>query len=75
MRAGLAEEVRQLLPNAVEVKIDLPVIDGSEVLAGRDTMTPHDLMAAYFEHANVRDDKVLKLFDDLLEEEIATSSA
>jgi exonuclease SbcD len=75
MRSGLAEEVRQLLPNAVEVKIDLPVIAGGEVLSGRDTMTPHDLLAAYFEHANVRDDKVLKLFDDLLEEEIATPSA
>jgi exonuclease SbcD len=75
VRAGLAEEVRELLPNAVEVKIETPLDAGAEAVTGREGMTPHDLMAAYFEQANVQDEKALKLFDDLLEEEIASPTA
>jgi exonuclease SbcD len=74
-RAGLAEEVRELLPNAVEVKIEVPSESDDEALTGREGMTPHDLMAAYFEQANVQDEKALKLFDELLEEELASPTA
>jgi DNA repair protein SbcD/Mre11 len=73
-RSGLAEEVRALLPNAVEVKIEAP--DGDRAaLATREGLKPHEVMAAYFEHANVKDDGVLRLFDELLEEENASSPA
>lgn len=74
-RAGLAEEVREILPNAVEVKLDVPDSEGGPSLASREGMTPHDLLATYFEQAKVRDESALKLFDELLEEENAASPA
>jgi DNA repair protein SbcD/Mre11 len=74
-RSGLAEEVRALLPNAVEVKIEAP--DGFEgtSLATREGLKPREVIAAYFQHANVKDDAVLSLFDELLEEENAAPTA
>jgi exonuclease SbcD len=72
-RAGLADEVRAMLPNAVEVKVDwLGADDG--VPAARQGMQPRDLLRAYFDQANVHDDKALDLFDELLEEENAAAA-
>ncbi|MPZ50118.1 MAG: exonuclease subunit SbcD [Dehalococcoidia bacterium] len=74
LRPGLADEVRELLPNAVEVKIDAPsTMEPS--LVSREGMQPRDLLASYFEHANVRDESALKLFDDLVEEDDAPVTA
>jgi DNA repair protein SbcD/Mre11 len=74
-RTGLAEEVRALLPNAVEVKIEAP--DGADgaSFATREGLKPREVMAAYFEHTNVKDEGVLRLFEELLEEENAASPA
>jgi exonuclease SbcD len=73
-RPGLADEVRELLPNAVEVRIESAAGAGSP-LASRRGMQPHDLLVSYFEHVRVNDDAALKMFDDLVEQENAPASA
>lgn len=70
-RAGLADDVREVLPNAVQVLIEGAGAIAAEV-GSREGMHPRQLMEAYFEYANVRDDDALKLFDELLEEEYAS---
>jgi exonuclease SbcD len=74
MRPGLADEVRELLPNAVEVKIDSQGPAESSLIS-REGMQPRDLLSTYFEHANVRDEAALKLFDEMVEEDRASSEA
>ncbi|HEX2381675.1 MAG TPA: exonuclease SbcCD subunit D [Acidimicrobiales bacterium] len=69
VRLGLADEVRELFPNAVDV-----VLDGSsdvrssadiETRAGR---SPRELFGAYLESAGVEDDALTALFDEVYEE-------
>ncbi len=67
--------MRELLPNAVEVKVEQPAVGDAPGLVTREGLQPHDLLATYFEQANVKDEGVLKLFDELMEEENAAPSA
>lgn len=69
-RAGLADEVRAALPNAVHVHIDMPQ-QREAAPSTREGMQPRELLAAYFEQARVNDEGALALFDELLEEEYA----
>jgi DNA repair protein SbcD/Mre11 len=70
-RAGLADEVRERVPDAVEVVLaprgDEP---RRERVADPDRLrrTPHDLFAEYLAHRDVRDDRLLALFDTLVDE-------
>lgn len=70
-RAGLREEVQELLPRALEVRIDpdlLPTEPGAraEQRAGR---SPRELFADYLDsRGNAADDGVRELFDELYEE-------
>jgi exonuclease SbcD len=70
-RAGLADEVRERVPDAVEVVL-APRVDEPrrERVADPDRLrrTPHDLFAEYLAHRDVRDDRLLVLFDDLVDE-------
>ena len=69
LRVGLADEVRELFPGAVDV-----VLEGS----GRDAATaavpsaaqrsPHELFAAYLAENDVDDDRLVALFADVYEE-------
>jgi exonuclease SbcD len=67
-RAGLADEVRDLLPNAVEVKVDAPATEASALMS-RQGMQPRDLLSTYFDHVNIRDESALEMFDELVEED------
>jgi len=67
-RVGLADDVRELLPDAVDIKIDLPggtpqrrIVDGAE-------RTPHELFSTYLDEKGVEDARLLVLFDELLDE-------
>src|SRR5262249_38734070 len=69
-RPGLADEVRALLPNAVDVRVvvEEPVA-GEIAVPARTSLSPHDLFAAYLDVAGqARDDRVLAMFDELLDE-------
>jgi exonuclease SbcD len=69
-RVGLADEARELFPDAVEVKIEAPEgsaasRDGAE---GRTDRSPHDLFTAYLTERGVEDERLVRLFDELLDE-------
>ena len=69
---GLADEVRQLMPNALEVTVDHPrepaVIDGGG--ASHRTLQPAELFARFYQTKNGAEpgDDLKKLFEDIYEE-------
>jgi DNA repair protein SbcD/Mre11 len=70
-RAGLREEVQQLLPRAVEVRIDPDMIPGAgsgASAAQRAGRSPRQLFADYLDSIGHSDDGVRELFDELYEE-------
>lgn len=69
-RAGLREEVQQLLPRALEVRIDPELLPppGAARPARRAGRSPRELFADYLESRGHADDGVRELFDELYEE-------
>jgi exonuclease SbcD len=76
-RAGLREEVQDLLPRALEVRVDpelVPAPGGGAHSAQRAGRSPRELFADYLDsRGNAGDDGVRDLFDELYEEVSATS--
>jgi DNA repair protein SbcD/Mre11 len=71
-RAGLADEVRSRLPNTVEVVLaprDAAAPPASD--PDRLRRTPHDLVTEYLSEHDARDERVVALFDELVDELIA----
>jgi exonuclease SbcD len=74
LRIGLADEVRELFPNAVDVVLEAPSGRGEKVeRAARTERTPHELFTAYLREVDVDDGALVHLFDEVYEE--ATSGA
>jgi exonuclease SbcD len=69
-RPGLADDVRALLPNAVDVRVALDeVVVGESGAPARSSLSPHDLFATYLDvSGHARDERVLAMFDELLDE-------
>jgi exonuclease SbcD len=67
-RAGLADDVRELLPNAVEIRIAAPAAATGADLPSRAGLTPHQLFAGYLDSQGVSDERVVRLFARLLDE-------
>ncbi|WP_213450880.1 exonuclease SbcCD subunit D [Rhizomonospora bruguierae] len=71
-RAGLREEVQELLPNALEVRIDpdlLPAAGAGTRAAERAGRSPRELFGDYLDSKGQSDaDGVRELFDELYEE-------
>ncbi|MFI7214790.1 exonuclease SbcCD subunit D [Micromonospora maritima] len=70
-RAGLREEVQELLPRALEIRIDPELVPtpGSGIrTAQRAGRSPRDLFADYLGSRGHADEGVRELFDELLEE-------
>jgi exonuclease SbcD len=73
-RAGLADEVRLLLPNAVDVRIasDLETTPSETRTRVSSGAAPRELFAGYLEHeGHALDQPLLALFDELLDEATA----
>ncbi|TNY37125.1 exonuclease SbcCD subunit D [Thermomonospora catenispora] len=71
-RAGLADRVRQVLPNALTVDIDqefrpTPAARRADA-AGRAARTPRDLFRDYLARTGRHDERVVALFDRLYDE-------
>ncbi|MCY3821453.1 MAG: exonuclease subunit SbcD [Gammaproteobacteria bacterium] len=66
-RPGLADEVRVLLPNAVEVRVPLAEGDSPEQPSRRGR-APQELFHDYLEHMNAGNEQVETLFNELLED-------
>lgn len=68
-RAGLADEVRELFPDAVDVRVVAPVVDGREApRPDRSGRSPRDLFAEFCAGQQVDDPRVAALFDELLDD-------
>ncbi|WBB89348.1 exonuclease SbcCD subunit D [Verrucosispora sp. WMMC514] len=70
-RAGLREEVQQLLPRALEIRIDpelVPAPGSGTRVAQRSGRSPRQLFADYLDSRGHVDEGVRELFDELLEE-------
>ena len=72
-RAGLADEVRSRLPNTVEVVLAPPHDVGSPPASDPDRLrrTPRDLLTEYLSERDAHDERVVALFDELAEDQIA----
>ncbi len=67
---GLADRVREILPNALEIRLDYPREDGAKRPDALRRLSPRDLFARYYRerHGASADDLVMNLFDELLDE-------
>jgi len=64
-RAGLADAVRDLLPNAVDIRIAAPAA-APETTPQRAGLTPHQLFDTYLQTKGIDDERVARLFAQLL---------
>jgi exonuclease SbcD len=70
-RAGLADEVRELLPRAIDIRVSSPRERGRDTERGQSHgRSPHDLFTTYLELRGVDDANVERLFSQLYEEEL-----
>jgi DNA repair protein SbcD/Mre11 len=66
--AGLSDKVRSWYPNAIEVRVDLTRPEEAEQSEIRlDTQSPSLLFSAYLKSEGVSDDRVSRLFAELLD--------
>ena len=70
-RAGLADEVRALFPEAVDVVVERPASERGDPVVSRAGLTPRQLFDAYLTQQEVDDPRLLPLFDELLDEATA----
>ena len=77
-RAGLADEVREILPLAVEVRVATALADASNrdrPATARGARSPHELFKDFLGSRGVSDERVERLFVELLDEQTAADSA
>jgi exonuclease SbcD len=77
-RAGLADEVREILPLAVEVRVATALADASNrdrPAVARGARSPHELFKDFLGSRGVSDERVERLFVELLDEQTAADSA
>ncbi|MCO8270834.1 exonuclease SbcCD subunit D [Actinoplanes sp. TRM 88003] len=69
-RVGLREDVQELLPNALEVRIDPEMMPdrAGERMAQRAGRSPRELFGDYLDSRDNADDGVRELFDELYDE-------
>lgn len=77
-RAGLREEVQELLPRALEVRVDPDLLPAAGSAAGnrpaaRAGRSASELLSEYLSARGHADDAVLALFEELYEEEMSTA--
>jgi exonuclease SbcD len=74
-RVGLGDEVRALFPNAVKIVIESEVSGDDSPRIDRSQLSPHDLFQGYLDSKGVSDERLLRFFDELLEEAHASDQA
>ncbi|MEU7908371.1 exonuclease SbcCD subunit D [Actinoplanes sp. NPDC049118] len=74
-RVGLREDVQELLPNALEVRIDPDMVPdrAGERMAQRAGRSPRQLFGDYLDSRGNAEDGVRELFDELYDEVSSTS--
>ena len=73
-RVGLREDVQELLPNALEVRIDPEMVPdkAGERMAQRAGRSPRELFGDYLDNRGIAEDGVRELFDQLYDEVSST---
>ena len=72
-RPGLADELRERFPTAVEVALAATEVQAATTFdPERTSRSPHDLLADYLVERDATDDRVLALFDELVDEVTAS---
>jgi exonuclease SbcD len=73
-RVGLREDVQELLPDALEVRIDPEMVPdrSGERMAQRAGRSPRELFGDYLDNRGVTEDGVRELFDELYDEVSST---
>jgi exonuclease SbcD len=74
-RAGLADDVRELFPEAVDVIIDALSVGDLRPRVRRAGRSPHELFVEYLTESNAHDERVVTLFDELLDQAHAPDPA
>lgn len=74
-RVGLGEEVRAIFPNAVRVIVESEAETDRKPRVDRSQTSPHDLFDEYLRSKGISDERLLRLFDELLEEAHASDQA
>ena len=74
-RTGLAQEVRELFPNAVAVQTLSTMIEEPQIARDLHGLDPHDLFSDYLKSKKVQDERLLSLFDQLYVEASNETSA
>jgi exonuclease SbcD len=73
-RVGLREDVQELLPNALEVRIDPEMIPNkAEGMAQRQGRSPRELFGDYLDSKGNAEEGVRELFDELYDEVSSTT--
>ena len=72
---GLADEIREAFPNAVDVRV-VHEVDEADTKPSIDVgKSPRELFSQYLGEHDLEDEDLLKLFDELVEEELETYKA
>ena len=74
-RVGLGDEIRALFPNAVKIIVESEITGNDSPQVDRSQASPHDLFDEYLGHKGISDERLLRFFDELLEEAHATDQA
>ena len=75
-RVGLADEIRDLFPNAVKVIIESSLEPPTDTGFGdRRERTPHEMFSTYLTEKGIADDRLVDMFDQLYEEAHAPDPA
>ena len=73
---GLAERVREMFPNAVDVRVARPeAVERPPPPSPGELRDPREQFRRYLTERHIDDEKLEKLFNELLEEEYASASA
>ena len=71
-RAGLADDVRAAAPNVLEVRLDAMAAGrAGQTAERRQGRSPRELFASYLDQQQIVDDRLIGLFDELLDTELA----
>ena len=72
-RAGLADQIREWFPHAVDVGVEASAEPVSQPQSRGLSRSPHELFVEYLADRGAKDERVLALFDELLD--VATGSS
>jgi exonuclease SbcD len=73
-RAGLADDVRAILPRAVDIRVEHEVETMDAERTVRRGRTPRELFVEYLAEAGIEDNRVVHLFEQLYDDAMAEAS-